>query len=181
MNNFFVGVSKHRKQNIFAKIIEYFGQSPYSHIFIILEDQIYESNISGFKKTSYVDFIKDKQITDVVRVCPENFSFARGWLQGNIGKRYSFFQYIGFVNLIGDKWGTFRGIFRSLSKPFRLISRNNRASLICSEAVYRFMVECCGMEDSTQADFVTPKEVLNLVREHKHKKQKERYGAPNSN
>ncbi len=115
----------------------------YSHCIIIEADAglIWQSTGKGFHSVQRSKFFSDgeRKIAYVMPINVADISFAKGWLRGKEGVEYSTSQYLGFIY--------------PLFKPF---VSNKKEKMICSEVQYRFAVECCGMPDDLNADFVDP-------------------------
>lgn len=140
---------------------------PYSHVGVLVslsvEDQlfldlaklphpgewIFHATGKGFHaelKDSYL--AKGKTFVKLVPVRPLDEIFALGFLAGNIGKEYSSSQYLGFFS-------------SSLAK----LVANGKEKLICSEAVFDFLTQICGMENKVNQapDMIAPPHIEEIL------------------
>lgn len=159
---FEVAVCREVKPDIFSWLIMKFSGKPYSHAFVIVDEEIiFECVEKGVVKSAVADLLKGGAhvIVDRVQVFPSYYPRqgcracvdrdAYGYLRGSIGISYSQMQIPAFI-----------------LKFLRKFVRNGRSRMICSEFVAWFLKEGLGHlhEKLEDCDFVSPEEVLAIAR-----------------
>ena len=125
----------------------------YSHIGVAFNgSSLYHATGKGVHLLTRGEFLKDHKMVHEIPITKfvHNFSYARGWCEGNVGKDYSESQFIGFM-------------FPALKKFFG----DGRKEVICSEFVARFIDECTEIDifDEIDCDYVSPKELIEMLSE----------------
>lgn len=129
----------------------------FSHVGIIENgDLIFEAHGGGFRSISMEEFMVNHAFAHRFELNVLDPEFAAGWLRGNVGKDYSESQFVGFLLKHFKENGFTRWIYE-------LVGDGN-SELICSEAVVRFGLECCGLEFDGDPDFVSPEESIEIMR-----------------
>ncbi len=131
-------------------IMKFLGTN-YSHVFFILNDEIFHSVGEGVCRVPLNEYLKDHVITAEFKVeldMTEKEFLA--YMDGAEGKEYSESQYLGFV------------------LPFmKKFVRNGKEKTICSELVSEVLEKFGEYVLPKEADFMSPKDVYEILRGQK--------------
>lgn len=125
----------------------------YSHVGILVDDRLlWHATGKGFHCSQIQDELKGSVIRRRVGIPVFDESFARGWLNGRKGTRYSNLQYLGFI-------------FPFLR--FLPFVDNGRKEVVCSEIAADFIVDCAIVHNDRLADtdWIDPKECMDIAAE----------------
>lgn len=124
-------------------------KTPYSHVFIVYKSRMYHAVDRGVCDDNFDEFALTHHLA-------ESFTFEAPiteerflkWYESYKGIKYSDAQFAGFI-----------------SKIFRPLVRNKRKGAVCSEFVSWFLFDVMGWEEFKDADFKSPKDVIDAIKE----------------
>ena len=143
-----VGFTAELKPDFISRSIMKFLKTDYSHVFLIHDGIIYHSDGRGVNKIHLEYYKKTHKL---VYEFPLEISLTEkefeAYMKGAQGKEYSESQYLGFLFDFMKKW-----------------VRNGEEKMICSELVAQVLQDFGGFTLPKEADFMSPKDVYNLLK-----------------
>jgi hypothetical protein len=145
---FEVFASRELKPDLVSRAIMLATKAEFSHVGIIVDGKtLWHATGVGFHSTAVDEFLRDHLFAHRFALKVRSEEYALGWLHGANGKSYAKSQYPGFI-----------------TSALRSLGDNGERQLICSEAVVLFGKYCCGLDLKSDADFIDPKQAIELMR-----------------